>query len=93
MNRFTRVPNVLLEGVLKADLTKTQLKIVMAVCRQTYGWDKDYESITVTKLSEMTNCSERQVKRDVKYLVEEDFLLEVGKGRGRKLGVNMKAFT
>ena len=93
MKGFTKFPNEFVEGVLKADLTKTQLKIVIAVFRQTEGWKKKFESISFSKLCEMTNCSESQIKRDVKYLLKEGFLLEDGKGQSRKLGVNIKAFT
>jgi phage replication O-like protein O len=34
---FTRLPNEVLEKIMESDLTKRQLKIILQVCRLTYG--------------------------------------------------------
>ncbi|MCV5899655.1 replication protein, partial [Escherichia coli] len=37
---FTRLANMLLEEYAGADLTKRQFKVLLAVLRLTYGWNK-----------------------------------------------------
>jgi hypothetical protein len=38
--RFVRVPTILMEGLMRYPLTGTQVRIILWVIRQTYGWNR-----------------------------------------------------
>lgn len=85
---FTRFPNSIYDFILAKDLTATQLKILLAVIRNTYGWDVEYCKLSLSKLEEITNCSRRQIMRDIKKLIDDKMLLDVYQGRDRLLKFN-----
>ncbi|WP_339200468.1 replication protein [Paenibacillus sp. FSL P2-0322] len=88
MEHFTRFPNRSYDYILGAELTATQLKIVLAVCRWTYGWNREYCSLSLTELSELTGCSRRQIIRDIQTLVDTSFLVKGKEGRKNLLKFN-----
>ena len=88
MEYFTRFPNKVFDYIINTDMTATQLKIVLAVCRNSYGWGKKYCDLSLTRLAKETNCSRRQVVRDVRILIEKDILSENYEERKRLLQFN-----
>ncbi|MCV5604503.1 replication protein, partial [Escherichia coli] len=51
---YARLSNMLLEAYSGADLTKRQFKVLLAILRKTYGWNKPMDRITDSQLSEIT---------------------------------------
>lgn len=49
---WTALFNDILEPVLKSDLTLTDLKVFLFICRKTWGWNKDSEIIRVRDIVE-----------------------------------------
>ncbi|MCV5230943.1 replication protein, partial [Escherichia coli] len=43
---YARLSNMLLEAYSGADLTKRQFKVLLAILRKTYGWNKPMDRIT-----------------------------------------------
>jgi len=52
----TQTPNELFDEHMK-DMSGSELKVVLAVCRKTFGWHKEKDKISISQLEEMTGLS------------------------------------
>ncbi|ELQ3856526.1 replication protein [Salmonella enterica] len=64
---YARLSNMLLEAYSGADLTKRHFKVLLAILRKTYGWNKPMDRITDSQLSEITKlpvkrCNEAKLE-------------------------------
>jgi len=57
---FCPVPNVILDQIMRK-VSHAEFKVLMIVVRQTYGWRKQTDRISLSQLVEMTGVSERKV--------------------------------
>jgi hypothetical protein len=60
MPNTTQVPNIFLDRVMPA-ATEAVFKLLMCVARQTYGWRKEWDAISITQLEKLTGLSNRSV--------------------------------
>ncbi|AWQ18454.1 replication protein [Pantoea ananatis] len=81
---FMRVANELTDQLLLADLTARQLKIMLAVMRKTYGFNKSMDRITNTQIATMTGIHHTHVCSSKRQLIERGFLVQ----GGSKVGIN-----
>nr|WP_249532890.1 replication protein [Escherichia coli] len=51
---FMRVANEITDSLLMADLTVRQLKVMLAIMRKTYGFNKPMDRLTNTQIAAMT---------------------------------------
>ncbi|MDQ0257942.1 phage replication O-like protein O [Evansella vedderi] len=78
---FTRFPNEIYDYILNPkQFTLAQLMIVLVVIRNTYGWNKEYFQVSNNELSILTGFSLKQIKRDVKFLVDQKVLIKEQEG-------------
>lgn len=90
---YTKIANELLEQLCKTDFTLTELKILLVVIRQTYGFGRKKHGISVTFLSNATGISDRRIKSAVSRLVSKNVLTEYKPkfgSRPRELGINKR---
>lgn len=64
---YSKLSNMLLEAYSGADLTKRQFKVLLAILRKTYGWNKPMDRMTDSQLSEITKlpvkrCNEAKLE-------------------------------
>lgn len=81
---YTRLANMLLEEYSGADLTKRQFKVLLAVLRLTYGWNKTMDRISNSQIAEIAKLPEKRCSEARVELVEMNVLLQ----RGRQIGPN-----
>lgn len=81
---YTRIANELLEAALCTELTVRQLKIVLAVIRKTYGFNKKTDRITNTQIEKMTGIHHTHICKAKNELLDRHILVMVG----REMGVN-----
>lgn len=81
---YTKIANELLEAAMSADLTVRQLKIVLAVIRKTYGFNKKTDRITNTQIASMTGIHHTHICKAKNELLERNILVMTG----REIGVN-----
>ncbi|EHE7036426.1 replication protein [Salmonella enterica subsp. enterica serovar Newport] len=81
---FMRVANELTDSLLMADLTVRQLKVMLAIMRKTYGFNKSVDRITNTQIAGMTGIHHTHVCAAKRQLIERKFLI----ADGVKIGVN-----
>jgi len=73
-NGYTKIANELLENILLTELNKEELKIVLAIIRKTYGWNKKEDKISFTQFQELTNIDRRHINRGLKSLLNRDLI-------------------
>lgn len=64
---YARLSNMLLEEYAGADLTKRQFKVLLAILRKTYGWNKPMDRISDSQISEIAKlpvkrCNEAKLE-------------------------------
>ena len=69
----TQTPNELFDNHMK-DMPGSELKVVMAVCRKTFGWHKDRDRISISQLEEMTGLSRPAVIAGTTKAIERGVL-------------------
>lgn len=81
---YTRLANMLLEEYSGADLTKRQFKVLLAVLRLTYGWNKTMDRISDSQISEIARLPVKRCNEAKLQLVEMNILIQ----HGRQFGPN-----
>ena len=71
---YTQVPNALF--ALMPDMGNAELKVVLAVCRQTIGWHKTKDRLTITRLAELTGLSRQSVYEGISQAIERGILIQ-----------------
>lgn len=69
-NGFTRIANEILERISTVPLNGTQFRILMVIWRYTYGFNRKEHELSQAFIAEASGLSERQVRRELKRLVE-----------------------
>ncbi|MDJ4953319.1 replication protein [Salmonella enterica] len=64
---YAKLSNMLLEAYAGADLTKRQFKVLLAILRKTYGWNKPMDRISDSQISEIAKlpvkrCNEAKLE-------------------------------
>lgn len=86
----TRIANEILEQIMRVSLNGTQFRLVMAIWRYTYGFQRKNHEMSISFLVESINGSRSQVTRELNALIDRKIVVVVGTGKGgsRKLGFN-----
>lgn len=82
-NGYTKIANELLECILLADLNKEELKITMAIIRQTYGWNKKEDKISFSQFAKLTTIDRRHIGRAIKSLLYRDLICRAEAGKSK----------
>ncbi|GKV66719.1 MULTISPECIES: replication protein [unclassified Sporosarcina] len=87
---YTRIANEILGEVMKLNLNGTQFRLVMAIWRYTYGFQRKGHEMSLSFLVEAISASRSQVTRELNALIDKRIIVVVGVGKGgsRKLGFN-----
>ncbi|OEI71259.1 replication protein [Enterobacter sp. ku-bf2] len=81
---FMRVANELTDSLLMADLTARQLKVMLAIMRKTYGFNKPMDRLTNTQIAAMTGIHHTHICAAKRQLIERKFLI----ADGVRIGIN-----
>src|SRR5215510_9658615 len=72
---FTQTPNVFFDEIVKT-LNEGELRILLIILRQTFGWHKLEDWITLKMLSEKTGYDRRSICRILERLIEKKLVLK-----------------
>ncbi|HDC2633591.1 TPA: replication protein [Salmonella enterica] len=75
---YARLSNMLLEAYSGADLTKRHFKVLLAILRKTYGWNKPMDRITDSQLSEITKLPVKRCNEAKLALVRMNIIKQQG---------------
>ena len=70
---YTQVPNLLLDKHVQK-MSKAELKIILATCRKTFGWQKGKDRISYTQFEKLTGLSRASVQEGIKQAVANGYL-------------------
>ena len=89
-NGFTRIANELYDKIIKAKLNGSQAKILHAIIRNTYGYNRKTTNLSYNYLAKATNISQRQAVDTLKSLKDMNmvFVTDNGKGKTNTLSIN-----
>lgn len=88
---YTRIANEILEEIMKLNLNGTQFRLVMAIWRYTYGFQRKSHDFSYTFLAQAIGIKDRKtVVRELKVLIDRKIIHVTGKGIR---GVNILAFN
>jgi phage replication O-like protein O len=81
---YTGIPNALFE--LMPLMKEAELRVVLAICRQTFGWHRKSDRISLSQLKEMTGLSRPAIVRAIAQGEERGLIKrrEVKKGDPQK---------
>jgi phage replication O-like protein O len=82
---YTKTPNILFDELLK-DLKYAELKILLVIIRQTHGWKKKKDRISISQFEKKTGLSRRVISETIKILVEKNIII-VSDAKGNILSV------
>lgn len=87
---YTRIANEILENIMKVSLNGTQFRIVMAVWRFTYGFQRKEHELSIGFIATAISASRSQVIRELTVLIERKILIarDQGPKRPRQLRFN-----
>lgn len=81
-NGYTRIANEILEHIIQLPLNGTQLRIVIAVWRYTYGFSRKKHALSVNFIIEALGLNKsqyKQITRELKALIQQGVLTEVAR--------------
>lgn len=90
-NGYTRIANELLEVVMQQKFNGTQFKIIMAVWRFTYGFQRKDHELSLSFLSKATGVHKQQLKQELDKLIEGKVITVTSEGSftsSRKIAFN-----
>ncbi|HCX77822.1 MAG TPA: hypothetical protein DG577_00255 [Firmicutes bacterium] len=90
-DQYTKIPNDILEKIMESKLNGTQVKLIMAVCRFTFGFQRESAELSISFLSEATGINPRNIRRELEILTRRNIILahsEQHGTRARTIGIN-----
>lgn len=72
---FTPVPNVFFDYWMTI-LSPAEFKILLCICRKTFGWHKDKDRISLRQIVNMTELNKSTVVKGIDKLIEFDLVLK-----------------
>ena len=79
---FTRMDNSLMEAVAAVDLPGRELRILMAIARNTIGYQQESRRITADELAKLTNIRRDVASKAISHLLARRVIFRVGGSRG-----------
>lgn len=77
---YTQIPNLLLDVHMK-EMGEAELKVCLAIARQTFGWHKQRDRISLTQLMELTGMSRQGVLNGIGEALKRGVILREESGQ------------
>lgn len=73
-NGYVRIANELLDALCKQKLSGAEFNVLLFIIRQTYGYNKKEQKMTIKYIAIGTNTLERTVKRALEKLIKNNII-------------------
>ncbi|GER94061.1 hypothetical protein A45J_1819 [hot springs metagenome] len=70
-NGYTRIANELLDAMLATEFTGREFRILLAIIRYSYGWNKKEARLTVKQIHQVTGISDRTIYDILRRLIKK----------------------
>ncbi|MGE5633378.1 MAG: replication protein [Caulobacteraceae bacterium] len=71
---YTRIANEILENIIRLPLNGTQLRIIVVIWRNTYGFGRKEHTISESYIAKATGLSKRFISQELNKLVEMNII-------------------
>lgn len=87
---YTRIANEILEEIMKLNLNGTQFRLVTAIWRYTYGFQRKKNEMSISFLAKVIDANRTQTNRELETLVDRNIITVFGFGSkgARIMGFN-----
>lgn len=85
---YTQVPNVVLDSI--SELSGGETKVMLAVCRQTFGFHERSATLAISRLMDLTGLAKASVVDATKALVDRHWLKKSRAGNSHEYEVNLE---
>lgn len=76
---YTKIPNQILEVLLQIKLQNYEIRLLLAIARKTYGFNKNSDYINQKQLENLTGIKQSNISRTLKNLIEKKMIIKNGK--------------
>ena len=76
---YTKIPNQILEVLLQIKLQNYEIRLLLAIARKTYGFNKNSDYINQKQLENLTGIKQPNISRTLKNLIEKKMIIKNGK--------------
>ena len=76
---YTKIPNQILQPLLMIKLQSYEIRILLAIVRKTYGFNKNKDYINQKQLKKLTGIKQPHISRTLKSLLEKKMIIKNGK--------------
>ena len=73
---FTAIPNIILDYWMFI-LTGAEFKILLCICRKTFGWHKARDRISIRQIEKMTSLSRPSIVKCIEKLIEYSLVTKI----------------
>ena len=87
-NGYIRIANDLMDALLSAPISGRQMKVIMAIIRKTYGFNKKTDDIGLSQLRDMTGINRPNLSRTIASLVDANVLTKKDGLYAHNIGLN-----
>ena len=81
-NGHISIANEIAEALMRIHLSGYENRVLWAIFRKTYGWNKTEDWITNSQIAKMINIAESHVSRTIKILIQKNIVTKNGKKLG-----------
>jgi phage replication O-like protein O len=81
-NGHSRVANELLEAILRAPLSARELKVLLTVIRETYGWNRKAKPLSASRVGRMSGMQRTQAAHAIRRLEGRNIVTRTAEGLG-----------
>ncbi|OAH53113.1 hypothetical protein AWH48_12210 [Domibacillus aminovorans] len=81
---YTKIANELLDVIQHFQFTQNQYKLLMALWRNTYGWNRKECEFSLSYIESVTHLERKRVSEALKTLIQNNVILEVNPGSKNK---------
>ena len=86
-NGFTAISNELIDVFQRLHLSGNQWRLLWAIIRFTYGWNKKVDCISLSSFEKYTGIDRRNLKRNLDVLVQRKIITKDGSGYIMEYGI------
>jgi len=72
---YTQIPNIILDNIDK--FSNTEFKILLLICRKTFGWHKEKDKISYSQLIK-TGLGKNTIPRAINSLKDNGYIIQTG---------------
>lgn len=87
VSNYTQIPNAILDAM--STMGEAEFKVVMAIARKTFGWQKTRDRISLTQLEKMTNLSRQGVVNALEKAQEHGWVVKFETPKGNEWEINV----